>query len=121
MIASPGNRRLAERASCVEPGLYLASLGLASIFPSCSIVQINWSFQQSPPRVSHRSPEMDLRIAIHEAGYAVVGRTLGLPVSGTTIGPPTASGLGLIATLVLGLNKMKIVMVRAQFGNFYFA
>jgi hypothetical protein len=34
-----------------------------------------------------RSPEMDRRISIHEAGHAAVGRLLKMPVAGSTINP----------------------------------
>jgi hypothetical protein len=34
-----------------------------------------------------RSPELDRRIAIHEAGHTVVARALGQPIGGTTIDP----------------------------------
>ena len=37
--------------------------------------------------VDRRSPEMDYRIAIHEAGHVTVGRALGQLIGGTTIEP----------------------------------
>ena len=37
--------------------------------------------------VDRRSPEMNRRISIHEAGHAAVGRLLAMPVAGSTINP----------------------------------